>query len=129
MKIVNKLTNIILTTQQQLNTRYIYTHTHTHTHTHTCQILIWSLIREDTDDQNIKLSKQAHLEPIIKDPAEFIKLSVSLKEISENLDNKEQSIFRNKYVMYPLGSSTIIIILASGIGLSIWYIRNMVYKK
>jgi len=26
--------------------------------------------------------------------------------------------------MYPLGSSTIIIIVGSGIGLSIWYIRN-----
>jgi len=41
--------------------------------------------------------------------------------LSENLDNKEQSIFRNKYVMYPLGSSTIIIIAASGIGLSMRY--------
>jgi len=81
-----------------------------------------TLIRED--NRNIKLSKQAHLEPIIKDPEELTKLSVSLEE---NLDNKEQSIFRNKYVIYPLGSSTII--LASGIGLSIWYIRNKKNNK
>jgi len=51
-----------------------------------------------------------------------MKLSVSLEEISESLDNGKQSIFQNKYVTYPLGSG--IIILASGIGLSLWYIRN-----
>jgi len=52
-----------------------------------------TLIREDTENRIIKLSKQAHLEFIIKDPEKLTKLSVSLEEISENLDNKEQSIF------------------------------------
>jgi len=49
-----------------------------------------ALIREDTDNRNIKFSKQARLEPIIKDPAEFTKLSISLEEISETLDNKDK---------------------------------------
>jgi len=47
-----------------------------------------TLIR-DTDNRNMKLSKQAQLQPIIKYPAERTKLSISLEEISENLDNKE----------------------------------------
>jgi len=75
--------NIILTTQEQLNTRYIHTH---------LPDFNLTLIREDTDDRNIKLNKQAHLGPIIKDSAELTKLSVSLEKISENLDNKEQNI-------------------------------------
>jgi len=58
------------------------------------------------------LNKQARLEYIIKDPAELTKLSISLEEISEDINDKEQSIFQNKYVMYPLGSTTIIIIVA-----------------
>jgi len=45
----------------------------------------------------MKLSKQAQLEPIIKDPiiknpAELTKLSISLDEISKNLDDNEKSI-------------------------------------
>jgi len=107
--------DVTLTTQQQINTRYI--------HTHLPEFNL-TLIREDADDRNIKLSEQARLEPIIKDPAELTKLSISLKEINENLDKKEQNVFQNKYVVYPLGSSAIIIILASGIGLSTWWIRN-----
>jgi len=54
------------------------------------------------------------------------KLSVSLEEISESLDN--ESIFQNRYVIYPLGSGMIIVILASGIGLSLWYVRNKKQK-
>jgi len=73
-------------------------------------------------------SKQAHLEPIIKDPEELMKLSVSLEEISDSLDNGKQSIFPNKYVTYPLGSGMIIIILASGIGLNLWYVKNKKQK-
>jgi len=53
----------------------------------------------------MKLNKQVRLEPIIKDPAEFTKPSINLDEISKNLDDNEESIFRNKYLMYLLGSS------------------------
>jgi len=109
--------DIILTTQQQLYTHYI--------HTHLPEFNL-TLIRDGADNQNIKLSKQAHLEPIIKDPEELTKLSISLEEISESLDN--ESIFQNKYVIYPLGSGMIIVILASGIGLSLWYVRNKKQK-
>jgi len=81
--------DMILTTQQQLNTCYI--------HTHLPEFNL-TLIREDVDYRNTKSSRQAHLDPIIKDPKELTKLS--LEEISENLDSKAQNIFQNKYIIY-----------------------------
>jgi len=110
--------DVIVTTQQQLNARYI--------HTHLPEFNL-TLIRDSMDDRNIKPNKQTQLEPIIKDAEELTKLSVSLGEIRENLD-KEQGIFQNKYVTYSLGSSTVLIILASGIGLSLWYIKKKKQK-
>jgi len=105
--------NITLTTQQQLSTQYVHVH---------LPDFNLTLVRKDTDKQNMKLSKQARLESIIKEP-ELTKLSISLDEISKNLDDNEESIFRSKYVMYLLGSSTIILI-ASGISLNIMWIKN-----
>jgi len=111
--------DILLTTQRQLNTQHI--------HTHLPEFNL-TLLREDTDNRNIKPNKQKHLEPIIKDPKQLTKLSISLEEISKNLNSEKQGIFQNKYVTYPLGSTTIIIILASGIGLSLWYVKNKKQK-
>jgi len=51
-----------------------------------------TLIHEDADNRNTKPSRQAHLDPIIKDPEKLTKLSVR-EEIRENLDSKKQSIF------------------------------------
>jgi len=39
-----------------------------------------------------------------------------------------KKVFRNKYIMYPLRSNTIILIIASGIDLSIWWIKNKKQK-
>jgi len=50
---------------------------HTHTHTHLPEFNL-TLIREDVDNRNTKPNRQAHLDPIIKDPEELTKLSISL---------------------------------------------------
>jgi len=75
----------------------------------------------------IKTAKK--LKQVIKNPLELTKLSLSVEEISRNIENKRSSIFRNKYFMYPVGSGTLIIIIASIIGIVTWKIKKIKTKR
>jgi len=67
-----------------------------------------------------KIAKKTKLRQVIKDPLELTKLSLNIDEISDNLENKENNILRNKYFVYPVGSGTLVIIIASIVGIVLW---------
>ena len=60
-------------------------------------------------DNKIDSEKEIKLEPVIRDPAELIKLSLSLDEIKREVENNQPSVFANKNIVYPVGSATLII--------------------
>jgi len=66
----------------------------------------------------IKIAEKTKLKQVIKDPL-LTKLSLSVEEISNSIENQENNIFRNKYFMYSVGSGTLIIIIANIIGVII----------
>jgi len=53
-------------------------------------------------NSEIKTAKNTKLKQVIKDPLELTKLSLSVEEISYNIENQGNNIFRNKYFMYPV---------------------------
>jgi len=75
------------------------------------------------------LQKKTKLKQVIKDPLELIKLSLNIDEISDNLENEENNIFRNKYFVYPVGSGTLVIIIAIIIGIVIWVKKIKIKRK
>jgi len=75
----------------------------------------------------IKTAKK--LKQVIKNPLELTKLSLRVEEISRNVENEGSSIFKDKYFMYPVGSGTLIIIIASIIGIVTWKIKKKIKTK
>jgi len=80
-------------------------------------------------DNEIKTAKNTKLKQVIRDPLELTKLSLSVEEISRNIENQSNNIFRNKYFMYPVGTGTLVIIIASIAGIIIWRIKKFKAKK
>jgi len=68
-------------------------------------------------NSEIKSAKNTKLKQVIKDPLELTNLSLSVEEISRNIEDQGSYIFRNKYVMYPEGSGTSFIIIVSIVGI------------
>jgi len=66
-------------------------------------------------DNEIKTAKNTKLKQVIKDLLELTKLSLSVEEISHNIENQGNNIFSNKYFMYPVSSCTLIIIIIASI--------------
>jgi hypothetical protein len=77
-----------------------------------------------TINNKIESDKEIKLEPIIKDPSELIKLSLSLDEIQKEMENNQPSILTNKNIIYPLGSTVTIVIIISIIVIVIYVIKK-----
>jgi len=77
----------------------------------------------------IKTAEKMKLKQVITDPLELTKLSLSIEEISNSIEDQEKNIFRSKYFVYPISSGTLIIIIASIIGVIIWKIRTKRQKE
>ncbi|XP_071579737.1 uncharacterized protein [Temnothorax nylanderi] len=77
-----------------------------------------------TLDNKLDSEKEIKLEPVIKDPSELIKLSLSLDEIKKEVENNQPSVFSNKNIVYPVGSATIIVVIVSIIIVIIYVIKK-----
>jgi len=67
-----------------------------------------------------KTAEKIKLKQVITDPLELTKLSLSVEEINNSIDNQENSIIKSKYFVYPVSSGTLIVIIAIIIGAIIW---------
>ncbi|KYN29314.1 hypothetical protein ALC57_01254, partial [Trachymyrmex cornetzi] len=62
-------------------------------------------------DIDIDLSKRIPLKQLIKNPKELTELSLGTREVEEYLGKSNTHVFSNKYVMYPIGTGTVILII------------------
>ncbi|XP_077282357.1 uncharacterized protein LOC143908537 [Temnothorax americanus] len=77
-----------------------------------------------TVNNKIESDKEIKLEPIIKDPTELMKISLSLEEIQKEMENNQPSIFTNKNIIYSIGSTVTIVIVISIIAVIIYVIKK-----
>ncbi|KAL6268241.1 hypothetical protein P5V15_001360 [Pogonomyrmex californicus] len=65
-------------------------------------------IKNKDTDKN-KLAKTDTLRQIIKNPVDLTKLSISLEEIRETLEDNDYNLLKNKYTVYSMGTCVVII--------------------
>lgn len=113
-----KTPHVILSTRKPIETKYIQTY-----------LPEYNLTLENKNKKYISeiKRKQEILKPIIKDPVELTKLSLSVKEIDEAL-NEEEYTFHNPKVVYPIGIGTTIMIIGIAIG-TVFILRKRKNKK
>lgn len=108
--------DVQLKTMRQSETRHIQVH-----------IPKFNLIKIDNVEQGINNVKPIQLgvlmQPVIKDPTELVKLSLSLDEIEKDLeDNEKISIQVKRY--YPVGSAITIVLIGDIVGITIQLIKR-----
>ena len=65
---------------------------------------------------------------MIKDPSELIDISKKIEEINKEFE-EEDSIFKNKYFIYPTGSISVIIIVSLITGVVVYiYVKGKKIK-
>ncbi|XP_071578018.1 uncharacterized protein [Temnothorax nylanderi] len=78
-------------------------------------------------DNRLDSEREIKLEPVIRNPSELIKLSLSLDEIKREVENNQPSVFSaftNKNIIYPIGSATVIVTVVSIIVIIIYVIKK-----
>jgi hypothetical protein len=73
--------------------------------------------------------KEIRLEPVIRNPSELMELSLDLNEINKELDQPQESLIKNPYVIYPVGSTLTILLIVSVIGISICITKRIKKRK
>lgn len=62
---------------------------------------------------SLVVSKAIKMRPIVSDPKDLMELSSGIREIEKQLGADRKSVFANKYIMHPVGSSVVIIAAVS----------------
>ena len=106
-----------LTAQKSIGTSYIQTYLPKYN------------ITEEYRKENSQKKAEKTIKHIIRDPLELTKLSLSLKEVEDDLEENNNNIFTNKYFLYPTGTGTIIVIVAIAVAIVAWIVKKNKMRK
>lgn len=122
--VIERIGKIKLRENCKLTTTDVLIKTKKQIGTHNIQLKLpeFNLTINKENNRYITTKRKETLIPIINNPTELVKLGQSLEEIDEELDNNNIRI--NKYVIYPISSLIVIIIITATIGITMLIIRK-----